>query len=218
MSRVKIKFCGITNIIDAENAVKSGADMLGFNFYPTSPRYVEPTKCLEVIEMLQQGKRSEIGTVVMVGVFVNVEPDEVIRIMDHCGLDLAQLSGNEIPEFVERTGSRAFKVIRPLNEQSLVDISGYFPKRNTPPSYLIDAHVKGEYGGTGKPTDWEQAAELARIAPILLAGGLTPKNVLESIRAVNPWGVDVASGIESEPGKKDHKKMLEFAEQVRKAD
>ena len=150
----------------------------------------------------------------LVGVFVNT-PEEVTRsIMSRCRLDLAQFSGDESAGEVAQFGEQAFKAIRCNDRLTLSQIGKQFPHRQSPPAFLVDAASPGKYGGSGLKADWSQAEALARQVAILLAGGLTPTNVAEAIREVQPWGVDVASGIESSPGIKDHSKMMDFVQAV----
>jgi phosphoribosylanthranilate isomerase len=146
----------------------------------------------------------------LVGVFVNLTAEHVQAIMTHCCLDLAQLCGDEPAETLGRLDSSAFKGLRPANSDDLADLLGRYSPASQPPSYLIDANRPGTYGGSGKIADWGLASGLAARHPILLAGGLTPENVADAVRTVRPWGVDVASGVESAPGRKDVDKMRRF--------
>lgn len=204
---MKIKICGITTLDDALTALDAGATMLGFNFYPPSPRYVERTACAELVAALRGRGRAA----TLVGVFVNMPPDEVRRILDECGLDLAQLSGDEPPADLALLGERAFKAIRPRGADEARRLAASYAVRSTPPALLVDAAVgAGQFGGTGRPGDRDAARAVAAQYPILLAGGLRPENVAAAIAAVQPWGVDVASGVESSPGRKDAAKMKAF--------
>jgi phosphoribosylanthranilate isomerase len=204
---MNIKICGITTLEDALAAVEAGADMLGFNFYPPSPRYIEPTACAAMIAAL----RKHGAPTTMVGVFVNMPPDRVAAIMDECGLNLAQLSGDEPPGDLVMSGERAFKGIRPKDAAEAMILAGRYVVRNAPPVLLVDASTgAGQFGGTGQVGDWDAAAKVAAAHPILLAGGLHPENVGAAIEAVQPWGVDVASGVESSPGRKDEATMRDF--------
>jgi phosphoribosylanthranilate isomerase len=151
-----------------------------------------------------------------VGVFVNAPRVEIEAIADDCHLDLVQLSGDEPPEFLHALGPSALKGIRPtLPEEALADAARF--ARSTSPALLVDAYRPGEYGGTGHTGDWELARTLAAQYPILLAGGLTPDNVAAAVAQVRPWGVDVASGVESSPGKKDAGKMAAFVQAARES-
>lgn len=212
----KIKICGIKTVDDALTAIDLGADLIGFNFYPKSPRYVEVGVCRGIMSKVRT-----IGRVACVGVFVNASVDEIHATMDTCGLGLAQLHGDETVEFMESLQEKSFKAIR-LSTGSETDsrkITDFAEKRHgLEPALLVDAAVKGLYGGSGVTADWVGAAELAKKYPSLLAGGLTPENVAEAVRRVKPWGVDVASGVESAPGKKDPSRMKAFVQAVRDAE
>jgi phosphoribosylanthranilate isomerase len=207
---MKIKICGVTSVQDALRAVEAGADLLGFNFYPASPRYITPVECARLCSDLER----RCVRVLRVGVFVNAPPEEILQILAGCGLDLAQLSGDEPREYLEALGGRAFKALRPRESFSAYQEARRYA-RPTPPALLVDAHRPGQYGGTGQTGDWELAADLAREYPLLLAGGLQPGNVQSAIRQVHPWGVDVASGVECHPGRKDPQKMRAFICAVR---
>jgi phosphoribosylanthranilate isomerase len=202
-----VKICGITALDDALAARDAGADMLGFNFYPPSPRYVERTTCSRLVNAI----RSRGFQVTLVGIFVNTPPDEVGRILDECGLDLAQLSGDEPPGDLARLSERAFKAIRPRDAGEALSQATRYGGRAAPPALLVDASAgTGQFGGTGQTGNWEAARILAARRPILLAGGLRPENVAAAVAAVQPWGVDVASGVESSPGRKEAAKMQAF--------
>ena len=200
----KIKICGIRTETDALAALDAGADLIGFNFYPKSPRYIDVGRCRDIMSVMRRH-----GRVVCVGVFVNASAADICATLDTCGLNLAQLHGDEPPEMLSRLGGRGFKAFRGIPSS----LDGF--TRKDAPAFLVDASVKGEYGGTGITADWEGAAELAKNYPFLLAGGLTPENVAEAVRKVQPWGVDVASGVEYAPGEKDANKMKAFVRAVR---
>ena len=200
----KIKICGIKTIPDALAAVNAGADLIGFNFYPKSPRYVDVGMCRNIMSVMRQ-----IGKVTCVGVFVNASVAEILATLDTLGLNLAQLHGDESPATLKELHGKAFKAFRGIPST----IEGF--ERQDAPAFLVDAAVKGVYGGSGVTADWDGAAELAKKYPLLLAGGLTPENVAEAVRRVQPWGVDVASGVESAPGKKDAGLMVRFVKAVR---
>ncbi len=214
---MKVKICGITNLEDAQAAVEAGADLLGFIFYPKSPRYVELETVIAIIDRLNTQYATR--NTQYVGVFVDEPVNRVREILDKCRLDLAQLHGSEPPAEVRMLQPRAYKAIRPKQRgdaeaavatyASVMDIS---PDR---PAFLIDSYHPWYFGGTGETTDWIAAKVLAWRFPILLAGGLTPENVADAIRLVEPWGVDVSSGVEAEPGKKDHDKVRAFIEAAR---
>jgi phosphoribosylanthranilate isomerase len=203
---MRIKICGITSLEDARMAIEAGADYLGFNFYPPSPRSITPKKCSEITSQLVK----DFSYITLVGVFVNMPAEQVKSILTGCGLHLAQLHGDEAPEILAEFNGQAFKAFRGVPKE----IAGY--ARNTAPALLVDAAVKGMYGGSGIVADWSAAAELSKRIPLLLAGGLTPENVAEAVRQVQPWGVDVASGVETSPGKKDPGKMKAFVAAIRR--
>ena len=194
---MKIKICGLTKIEDAILAVSLGATHIGLNFFPPSPRYVGKQKALSIANVLSELKDPPI----IVGIFVNESEHTIRQAMKEVGLQLAQLHGDESPEFINRLGADAFKAYR-LGNTALPD--------SLPDLCLLDAYVKGKYGGAGHIADWEQAASIARDTRIFLAGGLTPENIIPAIKQVQPWGVDVASGIEIEPGVKDPQLMHTF--------
>lgn len=188
---------------DALAAINAGADYLGFNFYPKSLRFIEEETCAQITSVLKK----EHPNIKLVGVFVNSSVDEVKNILEICSLDLAQLHGDESPEIFAQLVPRAFKAFRGIPS----DITGY--ERNEAPALLVDAAVKGMYGGSGATADWSVAEELAKQYPLLLAGGLTSENVADAVRQVKPWGVDVASGVESGSGvEKDASKMKAFVQ------
>ena len=200
----KIKICGIKTIQDALVAMDAGADLIGFNFYPKSPRYVDVGMCRNIMSVLRR-----YGRVTCVGVFVNASVAEILATMDTLGLNLAQLHGDESSEMIKALIGKGFKAFRGIPES----VDGF--ARSESPAFLVDASVKGLYGGSGVTADWSGAAELAKKYPLLLAGGLTPENVAEAVKQVKPWGVDVASGVESAPGEKDARKMKAFVRAVR---
>lgn len=211
---IRIKICGITTLDDALAAVEAGADMLGFNFYPPSPRYIEPLSCARLIARL----RDRGAQVVTVGVFVNATPQAMAAILDDCGLDLAQLHGDEPIEVVQALAPRAFKAIRPGSLDEALAAAKHYGKRDIPPAFLVDASGgPGRFGGTGQRADWELARVLAADYPLLLAGGLCPENIAAAITYVRPWGVDVASGVECRPGRKDPVRLAAFVHHARRA-
>jgi len=202
----KIKICGIKTVTDALAAMDAGTDMIGFNFYSKSPRYIDVGKCRDIMYVMRR-----YGHITYVGVFVNASVEEIRATVETCGLNLAQLHGDETPETLDALDGKAFKAFR-----GVADVET--DKRiiaNGTPAFLVDAAVKGVYGGSGITADWNGAAELAKKYPLLLAGGLTPENVAEAVGRVKPWGVDVASGVESAPGEKDARKMKAFVQAVR---
>ena len=208
-----VKICGVRNLDDALLSCEAGADMLGFNFYPPSPRYIDPLDCATITA----GVRRNFPSVRLVGVFVNVAANDIRAVLDRCGLDLAQLHGDEPPALQLALGGRAFKALRPANSEALRLSLGIHPLPERPPCFLIDAHQPGKFGGTGQAADWSMAAELAARYPILLAGGLNTENVSAAISQVHPWGVDTASGVENAPGHKDPQKIIAFIQAAKKA-
>ena len=207
----KIKICGIKTLKDALAAIDAGADYLGFNFYPKSVRFIEKETCAEITSALKK----KYPQVKLVGVFVNSAVDEVKNILEACSLDLAQLHGDETPEMIEAFNGNAFKAIRLSAQSPEQALTSAYPfLKSVPPALLIDAAVNGAYGGSGVTADWSAAAELAKRYPLLLAGGLTPENAADAVRQVQPWGVDVASGVESGAGEKDASKMKAFVQAV----
>lgn len=202
---IRIKICGITNLDDAMAAAELGADALGFNFYPESPRFIAPEAAAEIIYQLPP-------FILTVGIFVN-EPEEKVReIHERTGIQVFQFHGDESPEFCERFERRVIKVFRVKDKESLHSIMHYKAS-----AFLLDSHKDGLLGGTGVPFDWDLAQDAARSRRVILAGGLTPENVGEAIRRVKPYGVDVAGGVEKEKGIKDHGKIKKFIAEVRKA-
>lgn len=194
----KVKICGLTNIEDAMIAAESGADALGFVFYHQSPRCIEPKAAKDIIQRLPP-------YVTMVGVFANVGADEVLQVMNGCGLDLAQLQGDEPPSLCERLGSKAIKAIRVKDLNSLASMKAYSVR-----AFVLDTYTPENFGGTGKQFDWDLAVEAKQYGRVILAGGLNPENVREAIQKVRPYGVDVSSGVECRIGKKDPEKVRQF--------
>lgn len=204
---VKVKVCGITNAEDAWTAVEAGADALGFIFYKQSPRYVVPAVASRIIAELPP-------LIVTVGVFVNEGMATVRSIMDTCGLAMAQLHGDENASYCHELSRPSMKALRLKDRGSLLALAEY-QGRGGVRGFVLDTFSELAYGGTGQVTDWALAADVAKSARVLLAGGLTPDNVTEAIRTVHPYGVDVSSGVESAPGKKDPAKVRAFLETVR---
>ncbi len=205
---MKVKICGITNLEDAQAAIEAGADLLGFNFYRRSARYVEPRVARSIVEQIRSG----VSRPQLIGVFVNSSALEIQSIWREVDLDQAQLHGDESAEML--TQVTGFKAVRPQSTEEAEKQAKTYAVESEP-ALLIDAYRTGEYGGTGQVGDWSLAATIAKQYPILLAGGLTPDNVAEAIRQVQPWGVDVASGVEAAPGKKDAAKMRAFVAAAR---
>jgi phosphoribosylanthranilate isomerase len=200
----RVKICGITNQADAQNAVAAGADALGFNFYKKSPRYLTVSKAAKISTLIP-------GFVLRVGVFVNAPEAQVAEAIRECELGMLQFHGEEKPEFCTRFGLMSMKAFRIRDARSLAEIKKYKTD-----AYLLDAWAPKERGGTGRIFNWELAREAQNLGkPIFLAGGLTPENVADAVRKVRPFGVDVSSGVESSPGKKDHEKVRAFINAVR---
>ncbi|HKY70625.1 MAG TPA: phosphoribosylanthranilate isomerase [Nitrospira sp.] len=204
---VKVKVCGITNAEDARAAVEAGADALGFIFFEKSPRYVVPAVASQIIAELPP-------LVTAVGVFVNEGLATVRSIMDTCGLAMAQLHGDENASYCRELARPAMKALRLKDRGGLLALAEY-QGRGGVRGFVLDTFSEFAYGGTGQLADWRLSAEVAQTARVLLAGGLTPENVAEAIRTVRPYGVDVSSGVESAPGKKDHAKVRAFLDAVR---
>jgi len=196
---VKVKICGITNVADGLVAAESGADMVGLMFYEKSPRYLTMPAAGEIARQLPL-------FVVKVGVFVNPPEDLVLRAIGECGVTLLQFHGDEPPEFCTQFGVMSMKAFRVRDAESLHALTAY----NTD-AWLLDAYTPDKLGGTGATFNWELAVEVEKLGkPVFLAGGLTPENVAEAVRIVRPFGVDVSSGVESSPGKKDPVKVKAF--------
>ena len=203
---VRIKICGLTNEEDALAAARLGADWLGFIFAPRSPRCVTVSQVKRIVAALPH-------EAVKVGVFVDTPAAEVDSIMSQCGLDIAQLHGEEAPDVSAALGpERVWKAVS-LRERADLEQALQYPAQ----AVLADTMLPGQRGGTGRVGDWRLAAELARQRAVVLAGGLRPGNVAESIRTVRPFGVDVGSGVEARPGKKDIGLLHAFVEEARAA-
>jgi phosphoribosylanthranilate isomerase len=201
---VKVKICGITNVADGLAAAEAGADMIGLMFYERSPRHISLATAAGISRALPP-------FIVKVGVFVNPDEDAVMRAIGDCGVSLLQFHGEETPEFCTQFGVMSMKAFRVRDEESLAAL----PKYQTD-AWLLDAFSPNAYGGTGAKFNWDLATEAKLMGrPIFLAGGLTPENVGAAICQVQPFGVDVSSGVESAPGKKDHAKVRAFVQAAR---
>jgi len=200
---IKVKICGITNLEDAMMAVEAGADALGFVFFDKSPRNVSQEQAAGIIQRLPPFVQT-------VGLFVNEDPATINATADFCGLDLLQLHGEETPEFCHAVNRRVIKAFRIKDITSLDKIENYQVA-----AFLLDTWSPSIQGGTGKTFDWEIAAAAAVSKHIILAGGLTPENVAEAARKVKPYAVDVSSGVESRPGKKDAELVHRFFRSLR---
>jgi phosphoribosylanthranilate isomerase len=205
---VHVKICGITNLADARAACDLGAYALGLNFYEKSPRVIAPATAWNIRRRLPDGIQA-------VGVFVNWKPAAVIALCASLQLSAAQLHGDESVQHVALC-SKSLPVIKAFRVPPSISAArlAKFP-RDT--QFLLDAAKPGQYGGSGRIANWTIARRIAAARPIILAGGLTPDNVAEAIRTVRPHAVDVASGVESRPGKKDRGKMREFFREVERA-
>jgi len=196
---MRVKVCGITRLEDAELAASLGAWGIGFILWPKSPRFVDPGVAAGIARVMRRRLET-------VGVFVNQPLDEVERLADAIGVSHIQLHGDEGPSFcaavAQRTGAKVIKAVRIGHASDLRDLERFHTDY-----HLLDTASKGQYGGTGRTWDWSLLAQRRAKIPFLLAGGLNPDNVAEAIAAVRPWAVDVSSGIESEPGVKDHAKL-----------
>ncbi len=199
---VRVKVCGITNLEDALVAALAGADALGFNFWPRSPRYIAPRAAADIIAQLPP-------LVTSVAVVVDEPPAQVARLARRSGVRAVQLHGQESPQDVAALAADGFAVLkavrvgqdfRPQQLRSYVGVD----------AFLLDTEVKGRRGGTGKSFDWKKARAANRYGRVLLAGGLTVENVGEAVAQARPYGVDVCSGVERRPGNKDHDLLREF--------
>lgn len=204
---IRVKICGITSYEDARAAVEAGADALGFIFVRETPRYIEPEEVVAIAAQLPP-------FITTVGVFSNRTPDEVEQIVSRSGLSLAQLHGDESPADCRRLRTPFVKTIRVQGEHDLEALHTYPQAR----AFLLDTYVADQPGGTGRTFPWEIAAKAVRQARVILSGGLTPDNVALAVTQVRPYAVDVCSGVEASPGRKDYQKVREFIEQARKAD
>lgn len=204
----RIKICGITNKIDALAAVELSVDSLGFVFYKKSKRYVTPAKAEDIINELPPS----IGKV---GVFVDEKREDVIRIAEDAGLDILQFHGSETPEYCSsfKEKYKVIKAFRLKTKDDLKDVNSFDTDY-----YLFDTYENGSAGGTGKRFDWAILKDFEILRPMILSGGLDPENVERAIKEVAPYGLDVSSGVESAPGKKDIKLLKKFVENVRKVE
>ena len=206
---VKVKICGITNWADARRAIESGADLLGFNFVRTSPRYVTPAKARRMVKKLP-------GNISAVGVFENESEEAMLEIARSVGLRQLQLHGDESPAMVARLAQNGehlgvIKALRVKKPFRVAQLAAY--KRAG--AILLDGFSRQARGGTGKTFDWHLARRAKRHGRIFLAGGLTPENVGQAIRTARPYAVDVCSGVESRPGKKDARRMRSLVRAVK---
>lgn len=203
---VIVKICGITNLADGLAAAEAGADALGFVFYDKSPRHVSLEAAADMIRQLPP-------FLVKVGVFVNASEDLVLRAIGECGLNLLQFHGEETPEYCTQFGLMNMKAFRIRDAASLAALDNY-----PTDAWLLDAYSAGQLGGTGEKFNWDLAVEASRRGrPIFLAGGLTPENVAQAVAQVRPYAVDVSSGVEAAPGRKDPAKVKAFIQAAKGA-
>jgi phosphoribosylanthranilate isomerase len=206
---MRVKFCGITRLIDAQEAARLGAWAIGLNHWADSPRRCEPAVAAEIGAALK--RRLEV-----VGVFVNASLDEIDAAAEDESLTMLQLHGDEGPAFCREAARRTgLKVIKAVRVRSAADVQAAEAYRTD--FHLFDAQRAGVPGGSGESFDWELVAHRRSGVPLIVAGGLTPDNVGEAIEVARPFGVDVASGIEAQPGVKDHALMSAFAEAAQAA-
>jgi phosphoribosylanthranilate isomerase len=196
------KVCGITRLADALHAVQHGATALGFVFWPDSPRYIAPDRAATIVRELPP-------TITAVGVFVNQPVDAIARVAALAGIATIQLHGDEPAQYATTLGWPVWRAM------SLADVNGTLEAWPPDTTILLDAHDPVRRGGTGQPIDWAQAADVARLRRVVLAGGLTPENVQQAIARVRPFGVDVSSGVEEAPGVKNPDKVAQFLERAR---
>jgi len=203
----RVKICGITSVADGLAAAEAGADMIGLMFYEQSPRHITLATAVEIARALPP-------FVLKVGVFVDPAEAFVLRAIAECGLNLLQFHGDESSGFCTQFGVISLKALRIRDADSLKQLENYQTD-----AFLLDAHSKQGLGGTGEKFNWDLAIAAEKFGkPIFLAGGLTPENVADAVRQMHPFAVDVSSGVESAPGKKDAAKVRAFIQAVRQAD
>lgn len=206
MSRLFVKICGITRLEDALSAVNSGADAIGFNFYPASKRYISVPEAASIARKLPR-------KFLTVGVFVDPRRQDVVAAIEEVKLGAVQFSGNESPVELSGYSVPVYKTIHIKNSASVRELKSYQAD-----AFLLDTYRNGEFGGTGEVFDWKLGREANLFGKVIIAGGLTPKNVAEAVQEARPYGVDVSSGVEISPGKKDLKKIEDFIANARTAD
>lgn len=203
---VRVKICGITRLEDARDAVAAGADALGFMFYAGSPRHVT----VEAAEAICRGLPPFISKV---GVFVDAELGRIHEVATRCRLDAVQLHGRESPEFCARCERPVIRAFRVRGEETIAGLEAYRTS-----AWLLDSYVAGQAGGTGATFNWELAAVAVGLGrPVILAGGLTPENVAAAVCQVRPYAVDVSSGVETAPGRKDPASIRAFVSAAKAA-
>jgi phosphoribosylanthranilate isomerase len=193
----------MTSLEDARQAVEAGADAVGFIFFRKSPRFVKEAEVKKIVKALPP-------LVTRVGVFVNESTERINRLKESCGLDVVQLHGDEAPSLCRKVRGRVIKALRVKNADSLKAMAEYDVE-----GFLLDGYREGEWGGTGETFNWNWVKRAQPYGPIILAGGLNPANVQEAVRHARPYGVDVCSGVERSPGKKDFQKVRRFIRAVR---
>jgi phosphoribosylanthranilate isomerase len=199
----QVKICGITHLDDALCAAENGAAALGFIFYQPSPRYIEPQKARVIIDKLPRD-------LVKIGVFVNETTEEVKRIFDYCGLDMLQLHGDESPDYCRQfPAHRLIKALALKDEEDLKKASAFDVS-----AILVDSRHAGLYGGTGKTSNWELAGRISK--PLILSGGLNESNIIDALQKINPDALDINSGVEERPGKKDCAKIVRIMEIIKR--
>ena len=204
--KTQVKICGVTSVADALAAAGAGADMIGLMFYDGSPRHVTLAQAAEIARALPP-------FVLKVGVFVNPDEAQVMEAIAACGLNLLQFHGDEPSDFCTQFGVMSLKALRVRDSESLQTLA----KFNTD-AFLLDAYSKGGLGGTGEKFNWDLAVAAQKFGkPIFLAGGLTPENVADAVKQVRPFAVDVSSGVEAAPGKKDAAKVRAFIQAAKAA-
>jgi phosphoribosylanthranilate isomerase len=204
---IEVKICGITNKEDALAAAKCGASALGFIFYPPSPRYIKPEDARKIIDALPK-------EIVKVGIFVNEKSEEIQRVMKYCALDMIQLHGDESPDYCRAfLPSGIIKAVELKNDDDL-NLACIYDVA----AILVDCRHAGLYGGTGKKANWELAERLQHRKPLILSGGLNEDNIAKAIKGVAPNALDICSGVEAVPGKKDHAKLTRIFDIVRTVD
>jgi len=206
---ILVKICGITNWPDAKAACDAGADMLGFNFYEKSLRRISTVEAATIRAKLPSGVQA-------VGLFVNAKPAEIASLHAFVRFNAAQLHGDETPGIVSEV-TRTVPVIKAFRVAADFPLST-LDKYHDAFAFLLDGSRAGQFGGTGTSADWNVAHRAVAAYRIILAGGLTPENVGAAMRSVRPYAVDVASGVESKPGKKDHARLKEFIDEVRRTE
>jgi len=202
---VSVKICGVTSIEDAELCVAEGADAIGLNFYARSPRYLSPSRARELVAAIA-------GRALTVGVFVDASYDEIEAVRTQTGIACVQLHGDEPPQLLERLLPHAYKALR-VRDAGSVELARSFGGSHI----LLDAYVPGEPGGTGQTFEWSLATTIARERNVTLAGGLDPGNVASAVQCVRPFCVDVASGVEFAPGRKDPQRLRAFIRAAKSA-